>query len=789
MEDEESTPVDVVDERYELLRELGPGRRATTWYGRDRREDRAVVVKQLELGEAPDWKAVELFEREARTLQALDLEQTPNYIDHIAPEEGDEDLDFYLIYEYVEGVDLETFLGPGESLDNFEVRYTTHKLLQILADLHDREPPIVHRDVKPSNIVRRPDGSLALIDFGAVQLVTQDTVGGSTIIGTTGYFPPEQLMGRATPASDLYGVGATAVHLLTGRNPSQLEVEQNRIQFRDEADVRPDFARFLDKLLAPAPEDRFEDAGEALAYLESEVLTRQSLGHRIASSVRHAARRGRRALGSSGIEAAAGMCVVLAVAAVVVADRSPRGQGGEAADRGVPTVAAGELVETFEDGAAGWESYGPVEVESGSSVKRDGDGSGGIRVVGTGNGTAEPNGIEKPFAPTFEASTLRVRFGGDFAACAAAGIRVADGRGRTQTLWQLERGGDGPVAVERKMRTFELPSVDRFVVRIGTPRESGTGQTGCGEAWTMAVDRLAIVSSPPPPASDPDEPSEDDEDEPTVVRDDPPPSDPPPETCSDVPVESADLVETFDDGDLEEWTPERETRRADFEEGRVRFEGTTPKGLEDEWTVHRHRHGSKAIWRRIVRVDQLEGLTMAGRFKMELLDRRRDQTTAVTYTLLDEACRELGSIQYYTRWEGKRGNLGDACRADARRGWCTLWGENPAVRKGKHYKRDLKARGTWETFEAELGSLVDEHLSKVDPKDVAMIRVEIKSKGAWSRNGRGIFDEVRLEHTQDGSEEAGPDSKKPPTPVEPEAPSPSIHNDPYDDHFNPGSLY
>jgi serine/threonine protein kinase len=88
--------------------------------------------------------------------------------------------------------------------------------------LHARVPPVLHRDIKPANVILRPDGAPALVDFGAVRTVFRTAEeGGSTVVGTFGYMPFEQYMGQASPASDLYALGATLLHLITGRGPSE----------------------------------------------------------------------------------------------------------------------------------------------------------------------------------------------------------------------------------------------------------------------------------------------------------------------------------------------------------------------------------------------------------------------------------------------------------------------------------------------------------------------------------------------------------------------------------------
>lgn len=259
-------------DRYTFVEQIGEGGQATAWRALDgERGDEPVVVKQLTLRDVPDWKTLELFEREAETLQSLDHPQVPAYVDHdqFRDEEAGEAA-LFLVQEYVEGDELGELVDAGRVFEERQVRELLDELLEVVAHLHGHSPPIVHRDIKPTNIIVREEAPLALVDFGAVQVVAADTAGGSTVIGTAGYVPVEQLMGKATPRSDVYAIGATAVHLLTGKHPAELEVERNQLQFRDNCNVSDAFAAFVDKLVAPAEEDRFADAGEALEALRDD---------------------------------------------------------------------------------------------------------------------------------------------------------------------------------------------------------------------------------------------------------------------------------------------------------------------------------------------------------------------------------------------------------------------------------------------------------------------------------------------------------------------------------------
>ena len=258
-----------LDERYDLVEPLGEGSQGSIYRARDVRRGEDVAVKELDFQKVDAWKALELFQRECETLESLDHPQIPDYIDGFDLDEGGGATRFFLVQELVEGESLQERLDAGETMDEESVEAFLDEMLGVLDYLHAKSPPIVHRDIKPSNILCRPDGSHAVIDFGAVQTVIQDTGGGSTVVGTAGYSPPEQMMGRAVPASDLYALGATALALLSGQDPSELPAKRMSLQFREVVDISEDLAAFLDRLLAPDADDRFEDGGAALEALQT----------------------------------------------------------------------------------------------------------------------------------------------------------------------------------------------------------------------------------------------------------------------------------------------------------------------------------------------------------------------------------------------------------------------------------------------------------------------------------------------------------------------------------------
>src|SRR6185312_10957150 len=127
-----------------------------------------------------------------------------------------------------EGATLASLRRRGVTFGEAEIVRLLRDAADVLRYLHGRAPPIVHRDIKPGNVIWRLDGSFAFIDFGAVR-DRMKPEGGSTVVGTFGYMAPEQFQGRALPASDVYAVGATALSVLTGREPEDLPHKGLRI--------------------------------------------------------------------------------------------------------------------------------------------------------------------------------------------------------------------------------------------------------------------------------------------------------------------------------------------------------------------------------------------------------------------------------------------------------------------------------------------------------------------------------------------------------------------------------
>jgi hypothetical protein len=236
--------------RYVVTKILGEGAQGSTFEAVDKVEGRLVAIKRFDVRGARAWKDVELAEREARVLASLAHPRLPAYIEHF--EEGGR---LYLVMQKIEGKSLGQRLKAGERLEEREVARLLHDAADALEYLHGRG--VVHRDLKPGNVIQRDDGSFAFVDFGAVR----DRIrveGGSTVVGTFGYMAPEQFQGRALPASDVYAIGATSIALLTGRQPEELPHRGLAIDVSAALrGVASDaLVRTLARMLEPDPEKR-----------------------------------------------------------------------------------------------------------------------------------------------------------------------------------------------------------------------------------------------------------------------------------------------------------------------------------------------------------------------------------------------------------------------------------------------------------------------------------------------------------------------------------------------------
>ena len=265
----------ILHNRYQLQRSLGDNGVRQTWLAQDLEasdtKKQLVVLKLLAFGGNLQWEHLKLFEREAQILKQLDHPRIPQYIDYFSID--DRTLWFGLVHEYIQGKSLKEKLISAERFTEKQVKKIAIEVLNILIYLHNLNPLLLHRDIKPSNLIWGEDNRIYLVDFGAVQdKATKEGVT-FTVVGTYGYAPMEQFGGKAVPASDLYALGATLIHLLTGISPGELPQKNLKIQFANRVNLSPHFVAWLQKITEPAPEKRFLTANRALNTLQSNFLT------------------------------------------------------------------------------------------------------------------------------------------------------------------------------------------------------------------------------------------------------------------------------------------------------------------------------------------------------------------------------------------------------------------------------------------------------------------------------------------------------------------------------------
>ncbi len=269
----------LLKDRYRILDTLGRGGFGETYLVEDQDlpSKRKCVLKQLnpiiKQSEISAWMK-ERFQREAAILEELGegSSQIPRLYAYFTEQEK-----FYLVQEWIEGETLAEKHKREGNLEPWQVQKILVQLLPVLDYLHQRR--IVHRDLKPENIIlRHSDRSPVLIDFGAVKEAMSTTVNHnsssslSISIGTPGYMSSEQAAGRPAYSSDLYSLGLTAIFLLTGKSPQDLETDSQtgEIIWQEYApNVSPKLLAVLDKAIKFHPRDRFNSAAEMLSVLEN----------------------------------------------------------------------------------------------------------------------------------------------------------------------------------------------------------------------------------------------------------------------------------------------------------------------------------------------------------------------------------------------------------------------------------------------------------------------------------------------------------------------------------------
>ena len=262
--------MELIGDRYFILDKLGQGGSSITYAAIDQITHEKVVVKALTLTGLEDWKKIELFEREAKILQQLNHFAIPQYLDYFKIE-TESNIYFYIVQQLASGQSLADLISQGWQPNEATVKNIAEQILEVLVYLQQLNPPVIHRDIKPQNIIYQPDtNKLFLVDFGAVQDTYHHTVMGSTVVGTYGYMAPEQYRGGAVLSTDLYSLGCTLLFLLIREFPANLPQNKLKLRFRNAVNIKRNFADWIDKLIEPNVNNRFPTAEAALLVLHEE---------------------------------------------------------------------------------------------------------------------------------------------------------------------------------------------------------------------------------------------------------------------------------------------------------------------------------------------------------------------------------------------------------------------------------------------------------------------------------------------------------------------------------------
>jgi len=276
----------VLKGRYRAVKPIGQGNFGRTFQAVDEsipsRPPCVIKLFQPQVIQSPEamQKAMTLFEQEAVQLERLgNHPQIPDLLAYFIL-----DGKSYLVQKFIDGQDLADELLRKGTFDEAKIRQLLADLLPVLDYIHQQN--VIHRDVKPKNIIRRKsDQKLFLVDFGAVKFVRESGLFKTgTAIGSSGFAAPEQMMGKAVFASDLYSLGATCIYLLTGISPSKLfNIRENAWLWRQavKQPLSEGLMQFLDKLLQRLPGQRFVSAAlalEAFQALEQPTRSVSTLG-------------------------------------------------------------------------------------------------------------------------------------------------------------------------------------------------------------------------------------------------------------------------------------------------------------------------------------------------------------------------------------------------------------------------------------------------------------------------------------------------------------------------------
>ena len=249
---------------YVPIQPIGKGTQGTVYLAKRKSDGRSVAIKEIQIRSVENWKDYDLFKRESEVLRTVKMKGVAEFIASCECL-SQQNPAAYIVQEYIDGRSLDEMLHAGYRFTINRIFEIGLQILDLLEKLHHHDPPIIHRDIKPSNIMLKPTDNdrfdVYLIDFGAVaNPQVQD--GGSTVAGTYGYMPPEQLMGNPCASSDLYSLGALLAYMLSGVEPMDMNTSDFRLIIDPHLENVPrPVVRMLQRMLDPDAKKRLSDYG------------------------------------------------------------------------------------------------------------------------------------------------------------------------------------------------------------------------------------------------------------------------------------------------------------------------------------------------------------------------------------------------------------------------------------------------------------------------------------------------------------------------------------------------
>ncbi|MBE6812330.1 MAG: serine/threonine protein kinase [Ruminococcaceae bacterium] len=257
----------VIDGKYELLKQIGKGGMSVVYLAMDKRLNKQWAVKIIArqgIGKNNEV-VINTVPDDAELMKKLDHPAIPRIVDII---DNPENPEIYIVMDYVEGESLDKVLNEFGAQSQETVIEWAKQICDTLGYLHSQKPPIIYRDMKPANIMLKPEGNLKIIDFGISREYKEQNLADTTVLGTRGYAPPEQYGSRQTDArSDIYALGMTMHHLVTGIDPRPQNYEYFPIR-QWNPELSGGLERLIDKCTAIDPEDRYQNCNELMYALE-----------------------------------------------------------------------------------------------------------------------------------------------------------------------------------------------------------------------------------------------------------------------------------------------------------------------------------------------------------------------------------------------------------------------------------------------------------------------------------------------------------------------------------------